>query len=53
MEKLYKESLVIYLNKKVKELTLEDVDKLYKQKIAILFKFINDDDYFITLEKEA
>lgn len=50
----YKENTVnvLDISKKVKDLTLEDLDNLYKAKILALFKFITDDNYFIKLEKE-
>lgn len=50
----YKENTVnvLDISKKVKDLTLEDLDNLYKAKIIALFKFITDDNYFIKLEKE-
>lgn len=50
----YKEDTinVLDIGKKAKDLTLEDLDSLYKAKILALFKFITDDNYFIKLEKE-
>ena len=56
MENIYhKEDIVNILNidKKVSKLTLEDLDRIYKNRIIILFKFITDDNYFIKLEKET
>ena len=56
MENIYhKEDIVniLNINKKVSELTLEDLDRIYKNRIIILFKFITDDNYFIKLEKET
>ena len=56
MENIYhKEDIVniLNINKKMSELTLEDLDRIYKNRIIILFKFITDDDYFIKLEKET
>ena len=42
------------IDKKVSELTIEDIEILYyTEKIITLFKFITDDNYFIKLEKEA
>lgn len=55
MDKIYyKEDTIniLDISKKVKDLTLEDLDKLYKAKILTLFKFITDDNYFIKLEEE-
>ena len=56
MENIYhKEDIVniLNINKKMSELTLEDLDRIYKNRIIILFKFITDDNYFIKLEKET
>ena len=56
MENIYhKEDIVniLNINKKASELTLEDLDRIYKNRIIILFKFITDDNYFIKLEKET
>lgn len=50
----YNEDYVTILDyiKKVDEMTLEDVDRLYRNKIITLLKFITDDNYFIKLEEE-
>lgn len=50
----YNEDYITILDyiKKVDEMTLEDVDRLYRNKIITLLKFITDDNYFIKLEEE-
>lgn len=55
MENVYKplDFISYTINKKVSELTLEDLDKLYTQKIATIIKIINDDEYYIKLEMES
>lgn len=50
----YNEDYITILDyiKKVDEMTLEDVDRLYRNKIITLLKFITDDNYFVKLEEE-